>query len=98
MKGGFNKILRNIVAGASDTEFEKVSQAEIALLLTNILMAIIEITKATFHLDSKEPKEKHVICRYCCNCTINSHSWSNFDLEEIFFKKFIQLICYNCFV
>jgi len=42
MKGGFNKILRNIVAGASDTEFEKVSQAEIALLLTNILMAIIE--------------------------------------------------------
>jgi hypothetical protein len=25
MKGGFNKLLRNIVAGASDTEFEKVS-------------------------------------------------------------------------
>ena len=24
MKGGFNKILRNIVAGANDTEFEKV--------------------------------------------------------------------------
>ena len=24
MKGGFNKIIRNIVAGASDTEFEKV--------------------------------------------------------------------------
>ena len=24
MKSGFNKILRNIVAGASDTEFEKV--------------------------------------------------------------------------
>jgi len=24
MKGGFNKLLRNIVAGASDTEFEKV--------------------------------------------------------------------------
>lgn len=24
MLGGFNKILRNIVAGASDTEFEKV--------------------------------------------------------------------------
>jgi hypothetical protein len=24
MYGGFNKILRNIVAGASDTEFEKV--------------------------------------------------------------------------
>jgi hypothetical protein len=24
MKGGINKILRNIVAGASDTEFEKV--------------------------------------------------------------------------
>ena len=26
MKGGFNKILRNIVAGSSDTEFEKVSR------------------------------------------------------------------------
>jgi hypothetical protein len=25
MKGGINKILRNIVAGASDTEFEKVT-------------------------------------------------------------------------
>jgi hypothetical protein len=25
MKGGLNKILRNIVAGASDTEFEKVT-------------------------------------------------------------------------
>lgn len=25
MKGGFNKILRNIVAGSSDTEYEKVS-------------------------------------------------------------------------
>jgi hypothetical protein len=24
MLGGFNKVLRNIVAGASDTEFEKV--------------------------------------------------------------------------
>ena len=24
MKGGFNKILRNVVAGSSDTEFEKV--------------------------------------------------------------------------
>jgi hypothetical protein len=25
MLGGFNKIMRNIVAGATDTEFEKVS-------------------------------------------------------------------------
>lgn len=25
MKGGINKVLRNIVAGASDTEFEKVT-------------------------------------------------------------------------
>lgn len=33
MKGGFNKLLRNIVAGASDTEFEKVS-----LLLFNLLL------------------------------------------------------------
>ena len=27
MKGGFNKILRNIVAGSADTEFEKVSNS-----------------------------------------------------------------------
>ena len=27
MKGGFNKILRNIVAGSSDTEYEKVSDS-----------------------------------------------------------------------
>ena len=35
MKGGFNKILRNIVAGSSDTEYEKVSlkEAKKALLI-----------------------------------------------------------------
>lgn len=26
MLGGFNKLMRNIVAGASDTEFEKVTK------------------------------------------------------------------------
>lgn len=31
MKGGFNKIIRNIVAGASDTEFEKVRFLTISL-------------------------------------------------------------------
>lgn len=34
MKGGFNKILRNIVAGASDTEFEKVTST-----ISNIVLA-----------------------------------------------------------
>lgn len=53
MKGGFNKLIRNIVAGASDTEFEK------------------RLTKATFHLDSKEPKEKHVI--YLLECLNGEH-------------------------
>lgn len=53
--GGFNKIIRNIVAGASDTEFEKVS------IFVNINLKQ-RLTKATFHLDNKEPKEKHVIC------------------------------------
>lgn len=53
--GGFNKIIRNIVAGASDTEFEKVS----IFLILNLNQ---RLTKATFHLDNKEPKEKHVIC------------------------------------
>ena len=33
MKGGFNKILRNIVAGSSDTEYEKVSHRPVVLRL-----------------------------------------------------------------
>jgi hypothetical protein len=57
MKGGFNKLLRNIVAGASDTEFEKVS-------FITYLISLQRLTKATFHLDNKEPKEKHVICKF----------------------------------
>lgn len=32
MKGGFNKIIRNIVAGASDTEFEKVRFLTVSLI------------------------------------------------------------------
>ena len=35
MKGGFNKLIRNIVAGASDTEFEKVSFVKINLIETD---------------------------------------------------------------
>ena len=38
MKGGFNKILRNVVAGSSDTEFEKV----IATIITTILTSSLE--------------------------------------------------------
>lgn len=41
--GGFNKIIRNIVAGASDTEFEKVSFCK--------LTHEQRLTKATFHMD-----------------------------------------------
>jgi hypothetical protein len=33
--GGFNKIIRNIVAGASDTEFEKVLPLNITSAATN---------------------------------------------------------------
>jgi len=61
MKGGFNKILRNIVAGASDTEFEKVTF--FSYHVSNPSYYQQRLTKATFHLDSKEPKEKHVICK-----------------------------------
>jgi hypothetical protein len=53
MKGGFNKLLRNIVASTTDTEYEK------------------RLTKATFHIDSKEPKEKHVI--YVMECMNGEH-------------------------
>ena len=37
MKGGFNKILRNIVAGSSDTEFEKVRTLMDLTLLFELL-------------------------------------------------------------
>merc|ERR1712166_1101515 len=53
LTGGFNKLVRNLVAGASDTEFEK------------------RLTKCTFHLDSKEPKEKHLI--YLLECLNGEH-------------------------
>ena len=38
MLGGFNKLMRNIVAGASDTEFEKVTK----ILLTNFVCVEID--------------------------------------------------------
>jgi len=53
MKGGFNKMIRNIVASTSESEFEK------------------RLVKATYHLDSKEPKEKHVI--YMLECMNGDH-------------------------
>jgi len=42
MKGGFNKLLRNIVAGSSDTEYEKVSNS---FALTNFDLSIAETNK-----------------------------------------------------
>ena len=54
--------MRNIVAGSSDTEYEKVSH-NYPLTLS---LSLQRLTKATFHLDSKEPKEKHVICKWIC--------------------------------
>ena len=51
--GGFNKLLRNIAASTTDTEFEQ------------------RLTKATFSLDNKEPKEKHVI--YMLECFNGEH-------------------------
>lgn len=63
--GGFNKIIRNIVAGASDTEFEKVIFP---------FFILQRLTKCTFHLDNKEPKEKHVICK--CEPVILQFYWN----------------------
>ena len=40
MKGGFNKILRNIVAGSSDTEFEKVRKRK--LMDLTLLFELLE--------------------------------------------------------
>jgi hypothetical protein len=40
MKGGFNKILRNIVAGANDTEFEKVSKQVLGAPKPNSLLLV----------------------------------------------------------
>ena len=49
MKGGFNKILRNIVAGSSDTEYEKVSCWPVVLRLRfadHMCSLAIEIDKS----------------------------------------------------
>ena len=46
MLGGFNKILRNIVAGASDTEFEKVRHLKISsFILFNHLDAYLSFDR-----------------------------------------------------
>ena len=44
MKGGINKILRNIVASSTDTEFEKVSE----LLEVKAYSPILETSKSHF--------------------------------------------------
>lgn len=50
MKGGFNKILRNIVAGSSDTEYEKVSMPTKNKVVANhfICFTFIETNKSDF--------------------------------------------------
>ncbi len=48
MKGGFNKILRNIVAGSADTEFEKVSTQAQALGKVNLVYELIETDEGHF--------------------------------------------------
>ena len=57
MKGGINKVMRNIAASTADSEFEKVSYSTLLTLL------IQRLTKATYGHDTKEPKEKHVVCK-----------------------------------
>jgi molecular chaperone GrpE (heat shock protein) len=48
MKGGFNKLMRNVAAKTKGNEFEQ------------------RLTKATFSVDTKEPKPKHVV--YVLQC------------------------------
>ncbi|CDW75826.1 UNKNOWN [Stylonychia lemnae] len=48
MKGGINKLMRNVAAVKAKSSFEK------------------SLIKGTYHLDSKEPKEKHVF--YVIEC------------------------------
>ena len=38
MKGGFNKLMRNIVAGTADTEFEKVSPLQLLIIHLYIIL------------------------------------------------------------
>lgn len=62
MKGGLNKIMRNITAGAqSKSDYEKVCYTYSVIFFTDSIQRLI---KATYHLDSKEPKEKHIICKF----------------------------------
>ena len=50
MKGGFNKILRNIVAGSADTEFEKASMTLIpsSKQKANNFLILVETHESNF--------------------------------------------------
>lgn len=66
MKGGLNKMWRNLVATKSNSDFEKVFFFKLLIFLKRLI-------KATYHLDSKEPKEKHVLCKFIVLIDIRHH-------------------------
>ena len=51
MIGGINKVRRNFAAGKAKSDFEMVRLNQ-------------HLIKATFDKDEKEPKAKHVECKY----------------------------------
>ena len=54
MLGGFNKLMRNIVAGASDTEFEKVNK----IISYQTFVYYIEADKRNFPLGQQRAKRE----------------------------------------
>ena len=63
MKGGFNKILRNIVAGANDTEFEKVGlRTKFMIILLTWMPASVETHKSDFPpwLEGAQREARHL--------------------------------------
>ena len=54
MKGGINKILRNIVASSTDTEFEKVSE----ILEVKAYSPILETCKSHFSHGQQRAKRE----------------------------------------
>jgi hypothetical protein len=80
MKGGFNKLLRNIVAGASDTEFEKVKYIYGDIVPTK---AVIEHLKPWTNLsvDIQCSKSWYCLLHHCQKSLIHTLS-SGFILSH----------------
>ena len=89
MQGGINKVFRNLVTKvSSNSDFEKVSLSlngfRISPLTPIKLFCEQRLNKATFGMDEKEPKEKHVICKF--SKTLKTQDLRSAKIEKLFEK------------